>query len=175
MRDRGEERERARARDCVCEREREKEIGEKGERESLFPLFLTHLFPPPHTHTFWQQFLDQLPGLPGLQFDYTVPPSYFSDGILDMRVKPATTEELHAVFNTFDTDGGGDVSVVELERMLQRLGVATTPDSVAAMLTKYDVDGNGVLDFEEFTSFVLLCGIFTKIARLKRRREAPRR
>jgi hypothetical protein len=69
-------------------------------------------------------------------------------------VKPATTEELHAVFNTFDTDGGGDVSVVELERMLQRLGVTSTPDSVAAMLTKYDVDGNGVLDFEEFTSFV---------------------
>ena len=56
MRDRGEERERARARDCVCEREREKEIGEKGERESLFPFFLTHLpHPPPPLsgNSFW--------------------------------------------------------------------------------------------------------------------------
>ena len=68
------------------------------------------------------------------------------------RSKPATTEELRAVFNAFDTDGGGDVSVVELAQMLKKLGVASTPDSVAAMLAKYDADGNGVLDFEEFTN-----------------------
>ena len=36
--------------------------------------------------------------------------------------------------------------------MLKKLGVASTPDSVAAMLAKYDADGNGVLDFEEFTN-----------------------
>ena len=67
------------------------------------------------------------------------------------RAQPATPEELRGVFEEFDADGSGDVSVVELALMLKKLGIAASPQQVKDMLVRFDADGSGGLDFEEFS------------------------
>ena len=67
------------------------------------------------------------------------------------RAQPATTKELRAVFEEFDADGSGDVSVAELALMLKKLSVAANPQQVKDMLERFDADGSGGLDFEEFS------------------------
>jgi alpha-tubulin suppressor-like RCC1 family protein len=66
------------------------------------------------------------------------------------RAAPATREELRAVFDAFDVDGGGDISIGELVPMLAKLGIASERAEVRRLFDQYDDDGNGVLDFDEF-------------------------
>ena len=66
------------------------------------------------------------------------------------RTAPPTREELRVVFDAFDADGGGDISIGELGPMLSKLGIALERDEVRRLFDAYDKDGSGALDFNEF-------------------------
>ena len=57
---------------------------------------------------------------------------------------------LHQVFNQFDTDGSGLISMDELESILKLAKIDQDPTKLARMMREADTDGSGEIDFEEF-------------------------
>lgn len=54
-------------------------------------------------------------------------------------------------FEMFEIEkGSGSITPKSLQRMLQRLGDVRSYDECKAMISAFDIDGNGVLDFHEF-------------------------
>ncbi|KAI3451833.1 hypothetical protein Pfo_008498 [Paulownia fortunei] len=62
-------------------------------------------------------------------------------------------EEVEKVFNKFDTNGDGRISLTELGAILNGLGSATPPDEVARIMSELDTDGDGFIDLNEFKAF----------------------
>jgi len=57
---------------------------------------------------------------------------------------------LGIVFSTFDHDGDGFITAVELEESLRRLGIAVSADEAAAMVARVDANCDGLIDIHEF-------------------------
>merc|ERR1719281_1556753 len=57
--------------------------------------------------------------------------------------------------NGFDTSGDGTISAKELDRLLRKMEIVLRVDQVEALLTKYDADGSGEIDFTEFLSMMV--------------------
>lgn len=58
---------------------------------------------------------------------------------------------LRRAFGVYEEEkGSGCITAEGLRKALRRLGVVKTVEECKAMIRAYDVDGNGVLDFEEF-------------------------
>ncbi|XP_028760454.1 probable calcium-binding protein CML41 [Neltuma alba] len=78
------------------------------------------------------------------------------DNLLDMEdfMKLMTKEEdedLKKAFEMFEWDkGSGSITPKGLQRMLHRMGDEKSYDECVAMINAFDVDRNGVLDFNEF-------------------------
>lgn len=62
-------------------------------------------------------------------------------------------EEVEQVFNKFDTNGDGKISLTELSAVLNVLGSATAMEEVASIMSELDVDGDGFIDLNEFKAF----------------------
>jgi len=54
------------------------------------------------------------------------------------------------VFEQFDLDRSGSISVVELRNALAKLGVQLSHPATRGLLLKYDSDGSGLIEFPEF-------------------------
>lgn len=63
---------------------------------------------------------------------------------------------LRDMFRAFDSDGSGNLSVNELAGLLSALGVTVQEHELTAMMRKLDTSNNGVLEFEEFQTFLLV-------------------
>jgi Ca2+-binding EF-hand superfamily protein len=59
-------------------------------------------------------------------------------------------KDLGIVFSTFDHDGDGFITAVELEESLRRLGIAVSADEAAAMVARVDANSDGLIDIHEF-------------------------
>ena len=59
-------------------------------------------------------------------------------------------EKLAEAFNLFDKDGDGTITTQELSTVLRALGQDPSKDEVKDIVNDVDVDGNGLLDFQEF-------------------------
>mmetsp|Transcript_49027 Transcript_49027/g.127984 ORF Transcript_49027/g.127984 Transcript_49027/m.127984 type:complete len:545 (+) Transcript_49027:159-1793(+) len=59
--------------------------------------------------------------------------------------------KLRKAFAVFDADGDGYLSVDELKAVLLRGSSALTADDVETLVKEFDVNGDGVLEFDEFT------------------------
>ena len=57
---------------------------------------------------------------------------------------------MRAAFNNFDNDGDGHIDVSELHTALEALGLPCGEAQTAAVLAKFDNDGNLTLEVEEF-------------------------
>lgn len=68
-------------------------------------------------------------------------------------------EHFHEVFNTFDKDESGELSIGELRKLLQDLEIMTLSAMFKEALQAVDVDCNGQLNFKEFLKFLR---IYTK-------------
>ncbi|XP_049396496.1 probable calcium-binding protein CML31 [Solanum stenotomum] len=83
-----------------------------------------------------------------------------NDGLLDfgdfMRlVEDGGTEEekereLKEAFRMYEMEGCGCITPESLMRMLRRLGEKRTADECRGMIASYDINGDGLLNFEEF-------------------------
>ncbi|XP_059090232.1 neo-calmodulin-like isoform X2 [Tigriopus californicus] len=67
------------------------------------------------------------------------------------------SEELslcYEAFQIFDKDGSGAIDAKELTSLLRSMGQNPTDSQVHDMINEIDVDGSGVVEFEEFVKFI---------------------
>lgn len=59
-------------------------------------------------------------------------------------------KDLKEAFQMYEMDGCGCITPKSLKRMLSRLGQSTTTDQCQKMIAHFDLNGDGVLNFDEF-------------------------
>ncbi|CAO2035581.1 unnamed protein product [Urochloa humidicola] len=69
----------------------------------------------------------------------------------------ADSAELARVFELFDKNGDGRITLEELEESLGKLGMSVAGDELASMIVRIDANGDGCVDVEEFGE--LYCAI----------------
>ncbi|KAK9272372.1 hypothetical protein L1049_002743 [Liquidambar formosana] len=62
-------------------------------------------------------------------------------------------EDVEKVFNRFDKNGDGKISIAELKDVLSALGSNSTPDELKRIMSEVDTDGDGYIDLKEFAEF----------------------
>ena len=65
-------------------------------------------------------------------------------------IKLLTDEKLKAAFSLFDMNGDGDIEAKELQEIMGENNDDVQGDVWKKMIAEVDLDGNGVIDFEEF-------------------------
>ena len=63
--------------------------------------------------------------------------------------------DLRENFHKFDTNGDGDIDVVELAKILDIIGEAYDQNSLKELIKTADKDGDGKMSFEEFVGLVV--------------------
>ena len=67
---------------------------------------------------------------------------------------PITEAELHEAFKIFDKDGSGSISAAELRHVMTNIGEKLTDEEIEDILQDADVNGDGQLDFYEFSKML---------------------
>jgi len=62
--------------------------------------------------------------------------------------------QLKAIFDRFDMDSDGSLTMLELAALLVTLGLKPSGDQVRALFARADSNGNGKVEFEELVSVV---------------------
>lgn len=62
-------------------------------------------------------------------------------------------EEEKRIFDMFDANGDGKISVTELGAVLNNLGSQTSLEELSRVMPELDIDGDGFIDLEEFKAF----------------------
>lgn len=63
-------------------------------------------------------------------------------------------DELREAFKVFDCDGNGFISREELAKVMKNIGEDLSEDDLTEMITEADKNGDGVIDFQEFTQML---------------------
>ena len=63
-------------------------------------------------------------------------------------------EEVIEAFKVFDADASGYITSDELRRILMDLGEDVTEEEMDALILEADLDGNGRIDYDEFSKLV---------------------
>jgi Ca2+-binding EF-hand superfamily protein len=63
----------------------------------------------------------------------------------------ASQQELEEAFKLFDIDGDGKITTEELKGLVEKVGGSMSDAEAAGLIKKADRDGNGIIDFEEFS------------------------
>lgn len=67
----------------------------------------------------------------------------------------AKVNDLREAFKMYVMDGSGCITPKSLKKVLSMLGEKTTVDECEGMIAKFDLDGDGMLDFDEFKVMIL--------------------
>ena len=68
----------------------------------------------------------------------------------------ADDNELREAFGVFDRDHDGHISKAELRHVMISLGEKLTDEEVEGMIAEADLDGDGLVNFEEFVRMMML-------------------
>ncbi|KAF9583677.1 hypothetical protein BGW38_008881 [Lunasporangiospora selenospora] len=60
------------------------------------------------------------------------------------------------VFDRYDKDNNGTVSISELYAMANDLGQASSKTDIEYVISQFDTNNDGVLDFKEFSELITL-------------------
>merc|ERR1712170_278361 len=63
-------------------------------------------------------------------------------------------DEIREAFKVFDGDGNGFISRTELRHVMLNLGEQVTGEEIQSMISEVDVDGDGLINYEEFYSMM---------------------
>ncbi|XP_045467797.1 calmodulin-2-like [Harmonia axyridis] len=74
--------------------------------------------------------------------------------LLRKHIKPLNEEQLRIAFSVFDRDGNGCIATSELKYVTRNLGERYTDDEIDDMLKEVDADGDGKINFEDFSYFM---------------------
>eukprot|EP00961_Rhodomonas_salina_P238263 3220491-Rhodomonas_salina.2 len=81
-------------------------------------------------------------------------PSFLT--IMARKMKDQDTEDdIIEAFRVFDKDGNGTISAAELRHVMTNLGEKLTDEEVDEMIREADVNGDGIIDYKEFTKIIL--------------------
>ncbi|KAG6575329.1 hypothetical protein SDJN02_24038, partial [Cucurbita argyrosperma subsp. argyrosperma] len=69
-----------------------------------------------------------------------------------MAESEAMRAECERIFNRFDCNGDGKISLSELENALHALG-SSSPEEVRRRMSEIDKDGNGFISLDELCEF----------------------
>jgi calmodulin len=61
--------------------------------------------------------------------------------------------DLKAAFDKFDKDGSGFIDEAEFSALVKSLGVQLSPEKVGVAFLAIDVNGNGRIEFGEFSAW----------------------
>ncbi|KAG6480815.1 neo-calmodulin-like [Zingiber officinale] len=76
--------------------------------------------------------------------------------IMDRKMKEVEAEEeLREAFNVFDIDQNGFISASELMKVMISLGDDVTSEQVLEMIREADMDGDGQVNFDEFSRMMM--------------------
>ncbi|XP_050236228.1 probable calcium-binding protein CML15 [Mercurialis annua] len=64
-------------------------------------------------------------------------------------------EQLRDIFDRFDMDSDGSLTVLELAALLRSLGLKPSGDQIHVLLANMDSNGNGSIEFDELVSAIL--------------------
>ncbi|KAF5176607.1 Calmodulin [Thalictrum thalictroides] len=67
---------------------------------------------------------------------------------------PYTEDQLKKLFNMFDRDGNGYITAAELAHSMAKLGHALTAKELTGMIKEADTDGDGCINFAEFSQAI---------------------
>ena len=62
---------------------------------------------------------------------------------------------LRKLFKDFDTNGSGSITLEEMTGMMAKLGISVERQYIQAMIRELDKNKSGMLEFEEFATFLL--------------------
>ena len=68
------------------------------------------------------------------------------------EVSSETKKRLESMFQIMDIEGEGEISAETLERVFSSVGFHMKEKEIQSKLAELDFDGNGLLDFEEFST-----------------------
>ena len=68
---------------------------------------------------------------------------------------PEELKEHVELFESFDTDGSGEIDAEELQQLCATMGNTMTLEESKEMINDIDTDGNGLVDISEFLTMML--------------------
>ncbi|OIV95156.1 hypothetical protein TanjilG_21546 [Lupinus angustifolius] len=76
--------------------------------------------------------------------------------LMAIKIKEtAAEEELKEAFRVFDKDQDGYISPIELMFVMRTIGVKVTEEELGFMVNQADLDGDGLIDYEEFVRMMM--------------------
>ncbi|XP_073129345.1 calmodulin-like [Henckelia pumila] len=76
--------------------------------------------------------------------------------IMARKMKENVADELIEAFKVFDRDQDGFISAVELRNVMINLGEKLTDEEAEQMIREADVDGDGLVSYEEFVRMMII-------------------
>lgn len=84
--------------------------------------------------------------------------SFFEDHVDEEEDYPDLEQRLQAYkkqFMEYDEDNSGDIDLMELKMMMEKLGQAKTHLELKKMITEVDTRDSGTIDYNDFLSMML--------------------
>lgn len=76
------------------------------------------------------------------------------------RLPETTVEDLRSLFINIDANGDGRISTEEFVKSMQKCGVLASPEELTKMISYFDMNNNGMVDYTEFLAATLKSKVY---------------